>query len=89
MVHYYSGSTVAHPMINIYCGGHLKATFGQAPDLVTGFNSGSGYNSGIMWRVVDVAPVVSGGITTDCVVTPLHPPSLPSGYWITNNDSSY
>jgi hypothetical protein len=89
MVHYYSGSSPAQPMINIYCGGHLHGTFGQAPDVLTGFNTGGGYNAGLMWRVVDVAPVVAGGVTTDCAVTPLHPPGMPSGYWLTNNVSTY
>jgi hypothetical protein len=89
MLHYYSGSAVAHPIIDVYCGGHLRATFGQAPDVVTGFDTGGGYNAGLMWRVADVAPVVVGGVTTDCVITPLHPPASPSGYWVTNNVSTY
>lgn len=88
MLHYYSGSAAAHPIIDVYCGGHLKATFGQAPDVLNGFNSGGGYNSGLMWRVADIAPVVSGGVTTDCAVTPLHPPSG-TGYWLTTNNSTY
>ena len=31
MVHYYSGSGEAHPLVNIYCDGHRIATYGQAP----------------------------------------------------------
>ena len=43
-VHYYraSSTTDEHPMVNIYCGGTLKATFGKAPDTLAGFNSGYG-----------------------------------------------
>ena len=89
MVHYYSGSVATHPLVNIYCGGYLQGTYGAAPDVLTGFNSGSGYNSGLMWRVVDVTPAVVGGMTTGCTLNPLHPPGQTSGYWLTNNDSSY
>jgi hypothetical protein len=89
MVHYYGGSQLTHPMVDIYCGGTLKATYGQAPDLLAGFTNGGGYNAGLMWRVVDVTPVVVGGVTTDCTLTPLHPPGMTTGYWLTNNVSTY
>ena len=32
-----------HPMVNVYCGGRLAATYGGAPDLVPGFDQ-SGLN---------------------------------------------
>ena len=90
MVHYYSGSAVAHPMVNIYCGGFLLGTYGQTPDLVTGFDQSGGFGSGDMWRVVDVTPAVDGtGTTTGCVLEPLHPPGMTTGYWVTTNDRSY
>jgi hypothetical protein len=88
MVHYYGGSVVTHPIVNVYCGGHLKATYGQSPDLLTGFNSGPHSNTGLLWRVVDVAPAVTNGDTTDCTLTPLHPPSG-TGYWVTNGVYTY
>ena len=64
MVQYYSGSPVAHPMVNIYCGGFLLGTYGQAPDLVTGFDTAGFFGGGDMWRVVDVQTLVDGtGVT--------------------------
>jgi hypothetical protein len=95
MVHYFgqdSATSTAnvdeHPMVNIYCGGNLVATFGQAPDLVMGFNNGAGWNAGQMWRVADVQAHVAGGVTT-CTVTAIHPAGMMSGYSVTTNDTSY
>jgi hypothetical protein len=90
MVNFYGGGGItAHPMINIYCGGYLKATYGQAPDLVTGFDTSGGDSSGDMWRVVDVTPMVAGGVTTDCTLEPLHPPGQTSGYWVGTTPRTY
>ena len=90
-VHYFSGSTEEHPMVNIYCGGNLKATFGKAPNTLSGFNKGSGWNKGMLWRVADVKAIVDAmGNTTDCTVTALHPSGSSSGYWVTtNSDMTY
>jgi len=90
-VHYYSGSTEEHPMVNIYCGGVLKATFGKAPNTLTGFNKGQAYNKGQLWRVADVKAIVdASGNTTDCTVTALHPPATPTtGFFVTTNDMTY
>jgi hypothetical protein len=88
MVAYYSGSVAVNPLVNIYCGGYLRASYGLAPDVATMTTSG-GYGGGQMWRVVDAAPMVTGGVTTDCALTGLHPPAMTTGYWITNNDRSY
>ncbi len=85
LVHYWAGSMTSHPMVNIYCGGHLKATYGAAPDLVAGFDvGGSGPSSGPMWRVADVTTAAG-----DCAVTQLHSPAQTEGYWITHDDPSY
>jgi hypothetical protein len=103
MVHYYgqdfmqSKKTVEeHPIVNIYCGGKLKATYGQAPNQLgpcpgpTCFNDGSGWAAGLMWRVADVTAIVDAmGNTTDCVVTPIHPAGQTSGYSVTTNDTTY
>jgi hypothetical protein len=79
-----------HPMVNVYCGGTLKATFGQAPNTLTGFNKGGGYNAGLLWRVADVQVQVDGmGNTTGCTVTALHPPGTATGFWVTNNMMTY
>jgi hypothetical protein len=98
MVHYYgqdSGSSSKnvdeHPIVNIYCGGNLLATYGQAPNPLTGFNTGAGDPAkGLMWRVADVAPMVdASGNTTGCTVTAIHPPATTSGYYVTNNNTAY
>ncbi|HEY2749231.1 MAG TPA: hypothetical protein VGL86_31655 [Polyangia bacterium] len=91
-VHFYnkSSSTDEHPMVNVYCGGTLKATFGKAPNTLTGFNEGDEYGKGLLWRVADVAAVVDGsGNTTDCNVTAIHPPGTTTGYYVTKNDMTY
>jgi len=89
MVNYYSGSGVAHPMVNVYCGGYLRGTYGQAPDLVTGFDVSGSNSSGDIWRVVDVTPVVVGGNTTDCTLDPIHPPNTTMGYWVATTPRTY
>jgi hypothetical protein len=94
MVHYYGGgSIVVHPLVNIYCGGNLKATYGADPDFVPNFNKSGGYGNGsggAMWRAVDVTAQVSGGLTTGCDLQPLHAPGQTSGYWVTQStDLSY
>jgi hypothetical protein len=94
MVHFYGGSsTVAHPLVNVYCGGTIVATYGAAPDFVQQFNKPGDYangSGGSMWRVVDVTTHVSGGVTTGCDLTPLHPSGSTSGYWVKNStDLSY
>jgi hypothetical protein len=89
MVHYYGGSVTTHPMVDIYCGGNLKATYGQSPDLVSGFTSGGSFGAGPMWRVVDVTPTVVGGVTTDCALAPLHAPGMTTGYYVTSNNTAY
>ena len=89
MVHYWGGTVVTKPMVNVYCGGTLKATYGAAPDTVPGFLSGGGFGEGVMWRVAVVTPAVSGGITNDCSLTPLNPPGMASGFWVTTDDRSY
>jgi hypothetical protein len=94
MVHYYGANVTpdptAHPMVNVYCGGLLHATYGAAPDVVPSFNQALGSSQGLMWRVADVTTWVdASGTTTGCTVTPLHPPAQTSGYWVTLNDRSY
>ena len=83
MVHYWGGTGNAHPMVNVYCGGHLLGTYGAAPDVVPNFDS-SGSTTGDVWRVVDVTPTVTGTTTTGCTLTPLHAPGMTTGYWVTN-----
>jgi hypothetical protein len=94
MVHYYGGTEVTHPMVNIYCGGTIVATYGASPDVVGSFDEEIEFGAsdvtywGDMWRVADVAMAVSGGVTTGCTPTALHPGSG-SGYWLTQNSIAY
>ncbi|MBN2358574.1 MAG: hypothetical protein JXR83_03915, partial [Deltaproteobacteria bacterium] len=88
MVHHYdSEDRAARPLVNVYCGGELRGSYGVAPDLVSGFDQGGGRNRGSMWRVVDVTMQVAGQ-GTDCALAPISPPGG-SGYWVTNDDPSY
>ena len=87
MIHYWGGSGNAHPMVNVYCGGFLRGTYGAAPDIVPNFDTPNP-STGDIWRVVDATVAVTAGMTTGCTLTPLHPPSTTTGYWV-NNDRTY
>ncbi|MBK9031584.1 MAG: thrombospondin type 3 repeat-containing protein [Myxococcales bacterium] len=84
MTHYYSGTGVVHPMINIYCGGELRGSYGAPGNQLTNFDT-SGSSAGDMWRVVDATMMVIAGVTVGCDLTPLHPPAQTTGYWVTND----
>ena len=89
MVQNYSG-TRAHPIVNVYCGGVLKATYGASPDRLQNFSGIGGGAIGAMWRVLEVYPEVDDdGDTVDCRVDALHPPGASSGYWVTQGDVSF
>ncbi len=90
MVQNFSGH-LAHPLVNVYCGGRRVATFGETPDEVADFHGDAGDHSfGAMWRVADVtAHVDARGTTTGCEVAPIHPAGAASGYAITQGDPSY
>lgn len=88
MVHYYSGSGEARPLVNIYCEGHRVATYGQAPDQVSGFFSSSSGCMGHTWRVADVTTSVTGGVTS-CNVDAVHPPGDATSLYIRTNSSEY
>ncbi len=90
MVQNFTGNA-AHPIVNVYCGGHLRGTIGAAPDVLPDFTGTSGASSvGAMWRAADVVTHVDAtGTTTGCDVAPLHPPGATSGYFVTRNDPSY
>ena len=89
MAHYYSGTGVALPMVNVYCGGRLLGSYGAAPDTVPGFDQSGGFGGGDMWRVVDATPTVVGGVTTGCTLTPLHPAGMTTGYNVTTGNRTY
>ncbi len=90
LVNYFSGSTATQPLVNIYCGGQLTATYGAAPNTVPGFSSSATGSSGLMWRVADIQAMVNAmGETTGCAVTGLHPPMMSTGFWLTTGDTTY
>ena len=82
MVNFFSGGgTPAHPLVNIYCGGYLRGSYGLPGPMsqVNGFDFSGGDSSGDMWRVVDVTPMVNAGTTTDCMLAPLRKPCTGTG----------
>ncbi len=91
MVHHYTSATRStYPLVNVYCGGELRASYGVAPDRVEGFDEGGGRNGGDMWRVADVTMrVAADGTTTGCDIVPLRPPGMASGYYVTTDDSRF
>ncbi len=89
MVQNFTG-TIARPVVNIYCDGTRVATYGVAPDEVPAFSGVSGYSGiGAMWRVVDVTTHVDASGNTTCDVTPVHPPGMPTGYDVTNDNARF
>ena len=90
MVHHYTSATrLAHPLVNVYCGGELRATYGAAPDTLEGFEEGGSRNGGDMWRVADIETHVDGAGVTDCTLTPLTDPDASTReYWVTTDDST-
>ncbi|HVK84789.1 MAG TPA: hypothetical protein VM513_11810, partial [Kofleriaceae bacterium] len=89
MVNYFGGTGTVHPVVNVYCGGRLRGSYGQQSAQVSGFDQSGGNATGDMWRVVDVTPVVSNSETTDCALAPLHPPGMSSGYWVSTTPRTY
>lgn len=94
LVNYFSGgflsSVPTFPLVNIYCGGEIQATFGAAPDRVTGFESTEIGESGLMWRVADIqARVDAMGNTTGCDVTALHPAGMTTGFDLRTGDTTF
>jgi hypothetical protein len=84
-----------HPMVNIYCGGQLRATLGGAnwggmhsgATPTTGFHVSGSDGSGSLWRVADVTMHEPAG---DCAIAPLHASGSTSGYCVaTNTNRSY
>jgi hypothetical protein len=89
MVHNFSGG-LARPIVNIYCGGELKATLGAAPNQVPNFQGNSIFSIGAMWRALDVTTWVDeSGETTDCAIDPLHPPGLEFGFDVTQDNPRF
>jgi hypothetical protein len=88
MVHDCSGPS-SHPVLNVYCGGFLRATIGAAPDTITlPGGTGCSADADTVWRAADVLVHVDGaGVTTDCDVTPIIAPG--GGPRFTRGDLAY
>jgi hypothetical protein len=82
MAHNFGGHG-AHPIVNIYCGGRRYATYGEAPDLVPGFDAIGGFGRGAVWRAVDVTTRVDRRGAITCELAPVHPPGQTTGYDVT------
>ena len=89
MVQNFSGRP-ARPVVNVYCGGQLKASVGAPPEIVPDFTGLSGsIGFGAMWRVMDVFVVSSAGEITDCRIEAVHPPGAQEGFHVTQEDPSF
>lgn len=90
MVQNWSGS-LAHPVVNVYCGGLLSGTFGAPPDALTGFEYfGIQGDPNAMWRAADIEMQVDAdGNTTGCTVTAPRRPDGLNGYDVTYNNPRY
>jgi hypothetical protein len=87
MAHMFGGSARTNPVVTIYCGGRLKAVFGEAPDFV-GLTRSGGSCGGETWRVADVTMLVDASTgAVDCVVEPLL--GLSGGYDVRMNDATF
>ncbi len=87
MSHMFGGTARTNPVVTIYCGGRLKAVFGEAPDLV-GLTRAGGSCGGETWRVADVRMLVDPETgVTDCVVEPLLGRS--GGYDVRQGDATF
>lgn len=73
-----------HPIVNIYCDGALRGSFGGIPELLGDGDELGLASPGQMWRVADI--VSSDGT---CSVDPLAPRGVGSGYWVSGFDASY
>jgi hypothetical protein len=77
-------SIATHPIVNVYCDGELRGSFGGDPAQSGDAEEVTMSTPGDMWRVVDVA-VHSDG----CALYALKNPGSGAGYWQTGFDSAY
>jgi hypothetical protein len=77
-------SIAAHPIVNVYCAGELRGSFGGDPEQTGDAEELEMSQPGAMWRVADIA-ISSAG----CALTPLHSPLPGGGYWLSGFDTSY
>jgi hypothetical protein len=88
-VNYYAGVGPVQPLVNVYCGGRLRATLGGAhvgattfgSQPISGFDTAGDDSHGSLWRVADVQMHEPGD---DCDVLPLAVPDAGSVACVTN-----
>lgn len=73
-----------HPIVNVYCDGELRATFGGIPGVLGDSEEVGLSYAGQMWRVADI---VSAAGT--CDVKPLASPEDGENYWVSGFDANY
>lgn len=86
MASYEVGLGARTPIANVYCQGHLVASFGRAPETVPGFDTPG---DGSTWRVADITTHVDAAGVTSCDVAALHPPGQTTGFDVRKNVISY
>ena len=84
MVHNFSGA-LTHPLVNVYCGGELRASVGSPP----AFQGSTIFSVGAMWRAVDITTLTNELGETSCEVTPLNPPGQQSGFDVTYDNPRF
>lgn len=94
-VNYYDGTARPSPMVNIYCGGALRATYGGyttragarlGAEPVARFTRSGEDTSGTLWRVADVTMTSAEA----CRIQALHPRGASAGYCVdTSTDRSF
>ncbi|HKU38108.1 MAG TPA: hypothetical protein VJR89_08175, partial [Polyangiales bacterium] len=77
-------SIETHPIVNVYCDGELRGSFGGVPEQLGDLEEVGLSYPGQMWRVADI---VSADGT--CTVNPLVAPKVGLGYWVSGFDASY
>jgi hypothetical protein len=86
MASYSVGVGARTPITNVYCQGHLVASFGRGPEIVPGFDTPS---DGSTWRVADITTHVDASGVTRCDVAALHPPGQSTGFDVRKNVISF
>lgn len=80
----------SNPILNVYCGGRLRASIGAGSDLVRMPGGRTCSVTDTSWRAADVTVAVdSTGVTTDCTVAPLRDPTTSTGFWFTTSNTGY
>lgn len=84
--HLSTQATPVRGLVNVYCAGKLRGSYAMDPSETLFSQAGKDSE---LWRVVEIAPRVNAnGLTTDCVVRPLHAQGEPDKHLITVDETS-